>query len=80
MLSSETARLIYLYLQNTTATASEIAAQVDTSIQNTLVEYYPFRTATVELDMRTADGVRIGTTAVWFLRELNRKRDSEERY
>ncbi|SIR88847.1 Helix-turn-helix domain-containing protein [Haladaptatus litoreus] len=35
VLSSETARLIYLYLQNTTATASEIAAQVDTSIQNT---------------------------------------------
>ncbi|WP_227356215.1 ArsR/SmtB family transcription factor [Haladaptatus salinisoli] len=34
VLSSETARLIYLYLQNTTATASEIADQVDTSIQN----------------------------------------------
>lgn len=35
VLSSEKARQIYLHLQNTTATGSEIANQVDTSIQNT---------------------------------------------
>jgi hypothetical protein len=44
---------------------------VRTVIRRILVEHYPFRTATVGLDMRNIDGVRIGTTAGWFLRELN---------
>lgn len=44
---------------------------VRTVIHRVLVEHYPFRTATVDLDMRNIDGVRIGTTAGWFLRELN---------
>jgi len=44
---------------------------VRTVIHRILVEYYPFRTATVDLDMRNIDGVRIGRTAGWFLRELN---------
>jgi hypothetical protein len=44
---------------------------VRTVIHRILVEHYPFRTATVGLDMRNIDGVRIGTTAGWFLRELN---------
>ena len=45
---------------------------VQTVIHRVLVEHHPFRTATVGLDMRNFDGVRIGTTAVWTLRELNR--------
>ena len=44
---------------------------VRTVIHRVLVEHYPFRTATVDLDMRNIDGIRIGTTAGWFLRELN---------
>jgi hypothetical protein len=44
---------------------------VRTVIHRVLVEHYPFRTATVTLDVRNFDGVRIGTTAVWTLRELN---------
>lgn len=44
---------------------------VRTVIHRVLVEHYPFRTATVGLDMCNFDGVRIGTTAGWFLRELN---------
>jgi len=36
---------------------------VRTVIRRILVEHYPFRTATVELDMRNADGVWIVTTA-----------------
>lgn len=47
------------------------ADAVRTVIHRILVEHYPFRTATVDLDMRNIDGVRIGTTAGWFLRELN---------
>lgn len=49
---------------------------VRTVIHRILVEHYPFRTATVDLDMRNFDGVRIGTTAGWFLRELNTEQDS----
>lgn len=45
--------------------------RVRTVIHRVLVEHYPFRTATIGLDMRNIDGVRIGTTAGWFLRELN---------
>jgi hypothetical protein len=30
-----------------------------------------FRTAAADLDMRSIDGVRIGTTAQWILGELN---------
>lgn len=49
---------------------------VRTVIHRILVEQYPFRTATVDLDMRNIDGVRIGTTAGWFLRELNAEQTS----
>ena len=49
---------------------------VRTVIHRVLVEHYPFRTATVDLDMRNIDGVRIGTTAGWFLRELNAEQTS----
>lgn len=49
---------------------------VRTIIHRILVEHYPFRTATVDLDMRNIDGVRIGTTAGWFLRELNAEQTS----
>ncbi|WP_266080572.1 hypothetical protein [Haladaptatus caseinilyticus] len=49
---------------------------VRTVIHRVLVEQYPFRTATIGLDMRTVDGVRIGTTAIWSLQELNRKQDA----
>ncbi|CAJ52264.1 hypothetical protein [Haloquadratum walsbyi] len=51
------------------------AEAVRTVIHRVLVEHYPFRTATVTLDMRNFDGVRIGTTAVWTLRELNAQGD-----
>ncbi|MFC6941190.1 hypothetical protein ACFQE8_14645 [Salinirubellus sp. GCM10025818] len=49
---------------------------VRTVIRRILVEHYPFRTATVGLNMRNIDGVRIGTTAGWFLRELNAEQTS----
>ncbi len=49
---------------------------VRTVIHRVLVEHYPFRTATVDLEMRNIDGVRIGTTAGWFLEELNADQDS----
>ena len=39
-------------------------------------DHDPFRTATVGLDMRNIDGVRIGTTAGWVLRELNVEPDN----
>ena len=48
---------------------------VQTVIHRILVEHNPFRTVTVNLDMRNFDGVRIGTTAVWTLRELNAQGD-----
>jgi len=51
------------------------ADAVRTVIHRVLVEHHPFRTATVGLDMHNFDGVRIGTTAVWTLRELNRDQD-----
>jgi hypothetical protein len=31
----------------------------------------PFGTATSDFEMRNVDGVRIGTAASWFLKELN---------
>jgi hypothetical protein len=52
------------------------AETVQTVIYRVLVEHYPFRTATVDLDMRNIDGIRIGTTAGWFLRELNAEQTS----
>ena len=52
------------------------AETVRTVIHRVLVEHYPFRTATVDLEMRNIDGIRIGTTAGWFLRELNAEQDS----
>ena len=42
-------------------------------IHRILIEHYPFRTATVELDVQNVDGIWIGTTAVGFLQELNAK-------
>ncbi|MFA9427301.1 hypothetical protein [Natronorubrum sp. A-ect3] len=44
---------------------------VRTVIRRVLVDHYPFRTATSDLEMRNIDGVQIGTTAGWFLGELN---------
>lgn len=44
---------------------------VRTVIHRILVDHYPFRTATHDLEMRNVDGVRIGTTAGQFLAELN---------
>lgn len=48
---------------------------VHTVIHRILVEHYPFRTATTDLEVRNIDGVRIGTTASWFLEELNAQQD-----
>ena len=39
------------------------------------VDNEPFWTATNVLEMRNVDGVRIGTTASWFLEELNAQGD-----
>lgn len=47
VLGSETARRIYLHLQNETATASEIAEDADTSIQN--AQYHLTKLREVEL-------------------------------
>ena len=44
---------------------------VRTVIQRILVDHYPFRTATHDLEMRNVDGIRIGTAASQFLTELN---------
>ncbi|MFC4540457.1 hypothetical protein ACFO5R_00745 [Halosolutus amylolyticus] len=48
---------------------------VRTVIYRVLVERYPFRTATVDLEMSNIDGIRIGTTAGWFLEELTADQD-----
>ncbi|MFC7326040.1 hypothetical protein ACFQMF_15895 [Halorubrum rutilum] len=48
---------------------------IRTVIHRILVEEYPFRTATVDLDVDTIDGVRIGTAAGQFLVELNARQD-----
>ncbi|WP_336136300.1 hypothetical protein [Natronomonas amylolytica] len=48
---------------------------VRTIIHRTLVEEYPFRTATADLDVDNVDGVRIGTTAVQVLEEMNARQD-----
>lgn len=47
------------------------AEPVRTVIHRVLVEHDPFCTATADLKMRNIGGVRIGTTAGWFLAELN---------
>ncbi|WP_058992388.1 hypothetical protein [Haloarcula sp. CBA1127] len=44
---------------------------VRTVIYRVLVDNEPFRTATTGLELRNVDGLRIGTTAGWFLNELN---------
>jgi len=44
-------------------------------IHRILVDGTAFRTATHDLAVRNVDGVRIGTTAGQFLRELNGQRD-----
>jgi len=44
---------------------------VRTVIHRILVDHYPSRTATHDLEMRNVDGVRIGTAASWFLEELH---------
>ena len=48
---------------------------VRTAIHRVLVDHYPFRTATHDLEMRNVDGVRIGTAASRFLTELNAQHD-----
>ncbi len=48
---------------------------VRTVIHRVLVDHYPFRTATYDLEPRNVDGVRIGTTAGQFLEELNARDD-----
>ena len=48
---------------------------VKTVIQRILVDHYPFRTATHDLEMRNVDGIRIGTAAGQFLTELNGQHD-----
>ena len=48
---------------------------VRTVIHRVLVDHYPFRTATRDLEMRNVDGVRIGTAADQFLTELNAQHD-----
>jgi len=45
-------------------------------IRRILVDQLSHRTAATDLDMRPVDGVWIGTTAGWFLRELNAEQDS----
>ena len=49
---------------------------VRTVIHRVLVQHYLFRTATVDLEMRSSDGIQIGTTVGWFLRELNAEQNS----
>lgn len=44
-------------------------------VQLVLVNRVPFRTAAANLEMRNIDGVRIRTTAGWFLEELNTQGD-----
>lgn len=51
----------------------EVVQQV---IRRILVDQLPHRTAATDLDMHPVDGVWIGTTAGWFLRELNAEQDS----
>jgi len=48
---------------------------VRTIIQRVLVDAYPFRTATADLDVDNVDGIRIGTAAGQFLAELNARQD-----
>jgi len=48
---------------------------VRTIIHRILVEEYPFRTSTADLDVDNIDGVRIGTAAGQFLVELNARED-----
>jgi hypothetical protein len=48
---------------------------VRTVIHRILVDGTPFRTATHDLAVRTVDGVRIGTAAGQFLKELNTQDD-----
>lgn len=44
---------------------------VRTVIHRILLDNEPFRTATTGLELRNVDGLQIGTTAGWFLNELN---------
>jgi hypothetical protein len=48
---------------------------VRTIIHRILVDHYPFRTATHDLEMRNVDGIRIGMAASQFLTELNAQDD-----
>lgn len=48
---------------------------IRTVIYRVLVEEYPFRTATADLDVDNVDGVRIGTAATRFLAELPAQSD-----
>ncbi|SER41170.1 hypothetical protein [Natrinema salaciae] len=49
---------------------------VRTVVYRILVDHYPFRTATNDLEMRNSSGIRIGTTTGQFLEELNAAQDS----
>jgi hypothetical protein len=49
---------------------------VQTIIHRVLVENYPYRTATVNLDVDNVDGIRIGTAASQYLTELNARANS----
>ncbi|MFC7130580.1 hypothetical protein [Haloferax chudinovii] len=51
-------------------------AAVREAVQFILAGDVSFRTAAADLDMRSIDGVRIGTTARWILGELNATTDS----
>ncbi|WP_248898409.1 hypothetical protein [Haloplanus halobius] len=48
---------------------------IRTVIHRILVEEYPFRTATADLDVDNVDCVRIGTAAGQFLAGLNARQD-----
>ena len=48
---------------------------VRTVIHRILVDHYPLRTTTHDLEMRNVDGIRIGTAAGQFLTELHAQHD-----
>ena len=48
---------------------------VSTVTHRVLVDNETFWTATNGIEMRNIDGIRIGTTANWFLEELNAQDD-----
>jgi ABC-type Fe3+-citrate transport system substrate-binding protein len=65
------------HLDESMATVVDIygSETVRTVTHRILVEEYPFRTATADLNVDNIDGVRIGTMAVQVLEELNVRQD-----